>query len=72
MAGLPNSHTGVSRLTITTPAADADDYCMRNGVVAQFGIEFLWRNKFRPTTPFFVGPNLFGLVQTGPLPEMAI
>ena len=32
--------------------------------MAQFGVKFVWRNKFRPTKKGVVGPNLFCLVQT--------
>jgi hypothetical protein len=43
--------------------------CCAAEVVAQVGVNFAWQNKFRPTTLFFAGPNFFGLVQTGPLPQ---
>ena len=48
---------------------DASQLIAELSVVAQFGVKSVWRNKFRPTTPFFVGPNLFGLSQTEPLPN---
>ena len=38
--------------------------------MAQFGVKFVWRNKFRPTKRGVVGPNLFGQLQTEPLPKM--
>ncbi len=47
-------------------------YPAGNSVVGQFGVKYAWRNKFRPTIPFSVGLNLFGLLQTDPLPEIQL